>query len=187
MNKNLNISSCGPPSGGGILGRSSEPVLNLNFVTGFADAEACFIIGVSQDSKINTGYRVKAMFQIHLHIRDTALLKELKSVLRVGSIYLGRRDVIIYSVTAITDLEVIINHFDKYPLITQKWSDYQLFKHRVELIKRKEHLTITGLQKIVGIKAMMNGNGLSEKLKIAFPNVPLVARPEVPAQEINPN
>jgi hypothetical protein len=33
----------------------------------------------------------------------------------------------------------------------------------------------------------MNGNGLSENLKIAFPNVPLVARPEVPVQEINPN
>ena len=72
-------------------------------------------------------------------------------------------------------------------MITQKWSDYQLFKQAFELIKRKEHLTTEGLNKIVGIKAMMNGNGLSEKLKIAFPNVPTIARPNVPYQEINPN
>ena len=54
----------------------------------------------------------------------------------------------------IKDLEVIgqckhlplrLNHFDCYPLITQKWSDYQLFKQEVfELIKRKEHLTMEG-------------------------------------------
>jgi hypothetical protein len=96
--------------------------LNPFFVTGFADGESCFIIGVSKDAKINTGYRVKAIFQIHLHIRDRALLEEIKRHFGgIGYIhYYSDRDVVIYSVTAITDLEGIINHFDKYPLTTQK-------------------------------------------------------------------
>jgi LAGLIDADG endonuclease len=51
------------------------------------------------------------------------------------------------------ELEVVINHFDKYPLITQKFADYQLFKQAFELIKRKEHLTLEGLKKLVAIKA----------------------------------
>jgi len=40
----------------------------------------------------------------------------------------------------------------------------------IDLMSRKEHLTIEGLHKIVAIKASLN-LGLSDKLKVAFPNV----------------
>ena len=33
-----------------------------------------------------------------------------------------------YRVSSIKELQVIIQHFDNFPLITQKWSDFQLFK-----------------------------------------------------------
>lgn len=96
--------------------------LNPNFVTGFADGESCFIIGVSKDSRNYSGYRVKVHFQIHLHNKDQTLLENIQNHFDgVGSIYKQfNRDVVIYSVTSITDLEKIINHFDKYPLITKK-------------------------------------------------------------------
>ena len=42
---------------------------------------------------------------------------------------------------------------------------------------RKEHLTPEGLKKILSIKAAMNGNGLSDKLKKAFPDVISITRP----------
>jgi len=165
--------------------------LNPSFITGFADGESNLIIGISKDSKINVGFRVKAIFQIQLHSRDVALLEEIQSYLGgIGYVYSyskQERDVVIFSVTSILDLEVIIAHFDRYPLITQKWSDFQLFKQAFELIKCKEHLTIKGLNKIVGIKAMMNGNGLSDKLKATFPDAPLVARCKPINQEINPD
>jgi hypothetical protein len=70
------------------------------------------------------------------------------------------------------DLSVIIAHFDKYPLLTQKLANegaarayvlrrgekspaqnFLLFKRVIELMNRKEHLTTGGLRKIVGIKA----------------------------------
>jgi len=161
-------------------------LLHPYFITGFADGESCFLLNVNKCSGNNTGYRVKAIFQINLHSKDRALLEEIQIYFGgIGYIYkYSDRDVVIYSVTSITDLEVIITHFDKYPLITQKWSDYQLFKQAFKLIKRKEHLTIEGLNKIVGIKGAMNGNGLSEKLKIAFPDIIPAARPLVPNQTI---
>ena len=49
-----------------------------------------------------------------------------------------------------------------------------------ELVKRREHLTVEGLHKIVAIKASMN-LGLSDVQKKAFPDVVPVSRPLGPA------
>ncbi|RMZ69700.1 laglidadg endonuclease [Pyrenophora seminiperda CCB06] len=67
-------------------------------------------------------------------------------------------------------LKKIIEHFDNYPFITQKYGDYLLFREAVILILRKEHLTLAGLEKFVAIKASMN-LGLSKKLEQTFPNI----------------
>ena len=48
----------------------------------------------------------------------------------------------------------------------------------MEIMIRKEHLSEDGLRKIVDIKAAMN-LGLSEKLKVAFPDVVPVERPKI--------
>jgi hypothetical protein len=53
----------------------------------------------------------------------------------------------------------------------------------LEIISRKEHLTIEGLHKIVAIKASMN-KGLSNVLKEAFPNIISMPRPLVVDQSI---
>jgi hypothetical protein len=93
----------------------------------------------------------------------------------------------IYQVRSVKDLAAIINHFDKYPLITQKRGDFELFKQAVELIQVKEHLTEQGLHKILTIKSSIN-RGLSDKLKAAFPEIISVERPSVLNLEIkDPN
>ena len=97
-----------------------------------------------------------------------------------------------YMLTSIADIEVIINHFDKYPLLSQKLKDYVLFKQAFCLIKNKEHLTDEGVRKIVNIRASMKplpkvpssiskgqGGGVPDSLKIAFPSITPVTR--VPA------
>lgn len=88
-----------------------------------------------------------------------------------------------YVVSSSKDLKVIIDHFDKYPLITQKLADYQLFKQAFELISSKEHLSTQGLKKVVAIKASMN-EGLSDKLKAVFSDVIPAPRPVVVDHEI---
>jgi len=104
----------------------------------------------------------------------------------VGGIYEDGKSLYKYSVRSIKDLEIIINHFDSYPLITQKWADYQLFKLLVNMLLNKEHLTQEGLDKVMSIKASLN-KGLSPKEKVAFPNIVPVERPLlVESPEINP-
>lgn len=78
---------------------------------------------------------------------------------------------------------VVLPHFDLYPLITQKKADYELFKRIIEAMNNQEHLTDLGLQKIVNIRASLN-LGLSEGLKVAFPNTKPVLRPLVTLHEI---
>lgn len=61
-----------------------------------------------------------------------------------------------YLVCSLKDLKVIVNHFDWLSLITQKGSDFQLFKQVVELMQRREHLTIEGLNKYYQLKRAAN-------------------------------
>jgi hypothetical protein len=112
-------------------------------------------------------------------------LEQIKSSFEdVGGIYKkGKILLNDYSVRSVKDLAVIINHFDKFPLLTQKRADFELFKIALDLMKHKEHLTIEGIHKLIAIKASMN-LGLSEDLKVAFPNTHPVPRPVVENQEI---
>lgn len=72
-----------------------------------------------------------------------------------------------YRVQSVQELSLILDHFDKHPLITNKQADYLLFKQVVLMMQRKEHLTQEGLEKIVSIKASLN-RGLSDDIKKAL-------------------
>ena len=97
----------------------------------------------------------------------------------IGEIFKSEKDNSIrYVVSSLSGLIVIINHFDKYSLITQKLGDYLLFKRALDLISKKEHITLEGLQKILAIKASMN-LGLSNEIKAAFPEIIPIQRPLV--------
>jgi hypothetical protein len=100
----------------------------------------------------------------------------------IGKIY-SHGSMVHYRVNSLKDLLVLIAHFDKYPLITQKRADYELFKMVILLISQKEHLRIEGLTKIVAIKAYLN-LGLSDELKVVFPNIIPVPKPLVKDQNI---
>nr|YP_009262108.1 hypothetical protein [Chrysoporthe deuterocubensis]AMX22183.1 hypothetical protein [Chrysoporthe deuterocubensis] len=97
------------------------------------------------------------------------LLKRIQSYLGVGKIHIHGKDSIQFRIDSPKELEVIINHFENYPLVTAKWADYTLFKKALVIILLKEHLSRKGLLKLVGIKASLN-LGLNGSLKEAFPN-----------------
>ena len=139
------------------------------FITGFSDAESSFSILIQANSKYTTGWRIKPVFAIGLHKKDFELLKNIQSYLGVGKIHVHGKDSIQYRVDSNKDLQVLVNHFDKYPLVTAKLADFILFKKAFDIILLKKHLSQEGLLKLVGIKASLN-LGLSADLKEAFPN-----------------
>lgn len=55
-------------------------------------------------------------------------------------------------------------------MISQKQSDFLLFKSIIELVDKGEHLNIDGLKNIISLKASLN-KGLSKDIKRYFPKV----------------
>ena len=118
-------------------------------------------------------------FTIVLHNKDKPLLVGIQKSLQVdGKIYRQGPDKLQLQVHSIKELESVIIHFYKFELLTQKRYDFRLSKRVLKKMKRKEHLTLEGLHEIVAIKASMN-RGLSEKLKVAFPDIVPVERPKI--------
>lgn len=96
----------------------------------------------------------------------------------VGNIYYNPQDdTYKYKVSSIEELiNFVIPHFQKYPLLTQKRVDFELFVKITQIINLKEHLTLKGLQELVNLKASLN-LGLSRKLLDTIKVVP-VERPK---------
>lgn len=100
----------------------------------------------------------------------------IQQTLGVGKIHKHGKESVQFRVESIKELQAIIDHFDKYPLISAKLADYLLFKQCYNLIILKEHLMREGIIKLVGIKASLN-LGLPQDLQEAFPEVIPVIRP----------
>jgi len=153
--------------------------LNPNYVTGFTDAEGCFHVSVVDKADLKVKKSVRVLFQISLNKKDKILLDQIQKFFGVGTVIDRKDGAFYYKVSQIKDLMLIVDHFEKYPLITQKHADFELFKQIIDLILKKEHLTNSGLQKIINIKASMNFEMLSDKLLTSFPNTVAVSRPIV--------
>ena len=151
--------------------------LDPNFVSGFSDGEACFHIAFSKNIRYSTGWLIWPVFKIALHQKDLVLLESIRSYFELGVIRKQGDKSVSYMLTSVADIEVIINHFDKYPLLSQKLKDYVLFKQAFLIIKNKEHLTVEGVSKLVNIRASMNW-GVPDSLKLAFPSITPVTRVE---------
>jgi hypothetical protein len=114
------------------------------------------------------------MFSIELHNRDIYILNNIQKFFKVGNITIRNqsdKSSIIYSVQSIKDINnVIIPHFLKYPLLTQKQIDFKLFCLIMDLINKKEHLSLEGIGKIINIRASMNKK-LIDRFNKDFPNI----------------
>jgi len=166
---------------------STSGKLNPYYITGFVDAEGCFSVSIV-NKKGKTGWGVRAEFTVKLQKLDLALLYKIRDFFGVGVVKI-RADIesAFFSVTDLEGLKIIIRHFDNYPLITKKQSDFLIFKMIVEKMARQEHLSLEGLNNIVSLRASLNW-GLSEKLKVAFPALVPFKRPDVALPvSIDPN
>lgn len=117
-------------------------------------------------------------FTINLHEKDREILELIRNCLGVGKIYQSRHRLVQLRIDSIKEIEAVISFFQKYPLITDKSADFVLFTEVYNIIISKEHLTETGLRKIVARKASMN-NGLSLVLTSVFADVTPENRPLV--------
>lgn len=150
------------------------------YLTGLIDAEGSLGVNITKDVTRKSNYIITLFFEIGLNVKDKTLLEHIQASLNVGNIYYKSVDKTFrFKVSNLKQLSgVIIPHLTDYPLLTKKRADFELFKKILNIIEGKKHLTFNGLQEIVNLKASLN-NGLSNKLKILFPNTIAAVKPTV--------
>lgn len=100
------------------------------FISGFTDAELCFLVIVRKTPKSKLGWKIKTNFIINLHKKDVELLKPIQSYFGgVGWIGKERNGCCYFTVGSLDQIFTkVVPHFDKYYLKTKKLADYLLFR-----------------------------------------------------------
>lgn len=101
----------------------------LQWFVGFTDAEGCFLINTKNNSEVHF------VFQITLHIEDSAVLFNIRNILGIGTVNI-QGQTCSYRIHAFqTIINILIPIFDKYPLLTHKQLNYKDWKEGVNLKK----------------------------------------------------
>lgn len=121
---------------------------------------------------------MQARFQIKLHEKDRFLLLLIKEFFgKVSKV--NTNFTVEFRVNILKELaDVVIPHFEKYNLITNKYSDFVLFKEITWLMSKNLHTNLEGLQLVLNNRASLN-RGLNEILKLAFPLTVPVSRTKI--------
>lgn len=86
---------------------------------------------------------MSAVYIIHLHFKDIALLKQIQSFFLCGKYYYFKKKSVSFYLNSIKDItNIIIQFFEKYPLLTQKGADFKIVKQIVNMMNNKEHITM---------------------------------------------
>ena len=131
--------------------------LQAQWVVGFVDGEGCFHVSINKHKEMKTGYQVLPEFTVVQHKRDVQILYAFKTYFGCGVVRKNHDDRMSYRVRGFDNL---MNHnipfFETHELKTKKQFDFQLFRQVLLKMKRKEHLTLEGIEEIRQLKEQMN-------------------------------
>lgn len=143
--------------------------MNINpyWISGFVDGEGTFYVGINKNATMSIGFQVLPEFRIVQHKKDIKLLYALKKYFNCGVVRVNHDDRYELRIRSLEHIkEVVIPHFDKYPLLTQKKFDFIKFKKIINLINQNKHLNFNGLVKIIDIASKMNRKDKQKALEI---------------------
>lgn len=101
----------------------SNQIVNPYWLTGFTDAEECFIVKVFRAANYILFWTILLTFQIKLISRDLDLLEKIQNYFGVGIVRKNNHNTSVFTVTKPEELvKTIFTHFDMYSFLTNKWS-----------------------------------------------------------------
>ena len=144
-------------------------MLNPWYLSGLVDGEGSFCITISKHKTKKLGLDPRLSFEIEMIIEDKPLLLKVKNTLNCGNVYTlsyeryGWRPHAKYSTKSQKEIfDKVIPFFRKYPMQGKKRKDFEFFCKAAEMFKKKEHLSIEGINKLREIQSKMN---LRKKVK----------------------
>jgi hypothetical protein len=137
--------------------------LDPNWIVGFTDGEGCFSVSFVRNKTTRFGYQIFVEFVLTQGEKSLEVLEKVQDFFQCGRIYRNsrhdnhREDLYRYCVRSVDDLSAkIIPFFETFPLMTAKRHDFASFIAVVEMVKKREHLTLAGFEEIKTIAATMN-------------------------------
>ena len=140
------------------------------WLSGFTDAEGCFNISVTSNTRYVLGHVIKIRFI--LDQKDEVILNIIKDLLGFGKVTLRSKtkDVYRYTATGFKSMNDIISYFNLFPLLTKKAISYNKWSTIHNIISNKLHLTEEGLSQVRVIQKQINiNNSMTNKTGYAHP------------------
>jgi len=135
------------------------------YISGFVDGEGSFNISVRKHPGYRLGWKTSLAFNVSQ--KGALSLELLRRTFKCG--YVRKRwDGLHYF--EVVELEKIIAKvipfFDKFQLRSEKIKDFRIFKEAAKLMEKGEHLTKTGIIRILKLREPMNYGGKNRRLDI---------------------
>ena len=140
--------------------RSTEKKM-YEYISGYTDGEGCFSVSFLKRERLTIGIETRPSFSVSQNENRSEVLYLMQEHFNSGHM---RRDysdkTLKYEVRKLDDLLThIIPHFRKYPMISGKQTDFELFARVCFLMKDGGQHTKSGLRKIIRLACQMNPSG----------------------------
>ena len=153
-----------------IAKKSDKKLLPPWYITGFCEGGVAFTFS-------RHGRGLDLYFAIKLNADDRNLVMQVRDFFGVGNIYKVKsrlpmarsgntREAVYYRVTKISHLEVVVQHFDKYPLVGKKRSAYQIWKKMFLLKKNFRNPDFDRLQELAFALSDLSSKNTATKRKL---------------------
>ena len=131
------------------------------YISGYVDGEGCFSVSFSKRDKFLVGWETKPSFSVSQNADRAKTLFLIQKEFKCGFM---RRDfsdkTLKYEVRSLEDLiKHVIPHFDKYPMVSTKQTDFESFKKICFLMQKELHKEKKGLRRIMDLAFTMNPSG----------------------------
>ena len=144
---------------------SRSPILELDprWVVGFVDGEGCFSVSVHRNANARStgGWQPHPVFHVYQHERYRAVLEALVNVFGCGRLRPKGPNSSVWSFAVdglVAQEQHVVPFFERNPLVV-KADDLHAYSAIVRGMRRKEHLSRPGFERLVGLAYAMNFAG----------------------------
>jgi hypothetical protein len=142
---------------------SSCFVLEPNWIVGFVDGEGCFSVSVRRSTMMHRhgGWQLQPVFHVYQHHDHRDVLEAMIPVFGCGRVRPKgpKSSVWTFAVEGLERLsESVVPFFERHPPVIKR-GDFEAFALIVRSMRRKEHLSLVGFERLLRIAYGMNANG----------------------------
>ncbi len=138
-------------------------VLDPKWVVGFVDGEGCFSVSVHRSAMMrrHRGWQLQPVFHVYQHRDHREVLEAMIPMFGCGRVRPKgpNSSVWTFAVDGLQSLEeAVVPFFEMHQLVVKK-GDFEAFAAIVRAMRRKEHLSPDGFERLVRLAYGMNANG----------------------------